>query len=353
MPINPYHVACVQTDVRVADETDASAAQATIRENLARAMDLVDYLEMEPRYGPKLMVFSEFSLTAVPESRTLEGYLNIASEIPGPITEIVGERARKHQIYIAMNTFEFDPQWPDRVFNCSFIVDPSGEVALKYRKHNDSQTGIPCSTNPGDFWEKYVEFYGGPECLFPVIDTPIGRLACITCYDIRFAELARCMALRGAEVLIHCTAEPSGEVAWRSSWDAAKQVRAWENQCYLVSTNNGRTLGGLRPEFRQRGRSVVHGPNGALLAITDAAGENVITARIDIAALRRDRAQMVGVNVPATSRFREYLPIYEKYEVWPIDCYGDEPLMDRSQVFANQKRALENAYAKGLFARPD
>lgn len=205
----PNTVAAVQTDVRVADETDPKAAQATIRENLKRNMELVDYLRMEPRYGPRLFVFSEFCLSAAPESRTLQGYLNIASEIPGPITEIIGERARKHEVYIAINAFEFDPQWPKRVFNCSFIVGPSGEVILKYRKLNDSQTGVPCSTNPGDFLQQYVEFHGGPEALFPVVDTPLRRLGCLTCYDIRFAEVARCLALRGAEVLIHCAAEPS------------------------------------------------------------------------------------------------------------------------------------------------
>lgn len=352
MPVQPYLAACVQTDVRVADESDPRSAQATIRENLKRNLELIDYLEMEPRYGPRLLVFSEFCLTAVPESRTLRGYINLASEIPGPVSELIGERTKRHGIYVACNTFEYDAAWPERVFNCSFIVGPEGDVVLKYRKLNDSQNGIPCSSNPGDFWRRYIDFYGGPEALFPVVDTPLGRLACITCYDIRFAEVARCLALRGAEVLVHCTAEPSGEVAWRSSWDAAKQVRAWENQCYLVSTNNGRTLGGLRPEFRQRGLSRVFGPDGALLAVTDNPGEDVTAARIDIESLRRDRVQRVGMNVPATSRFRTYLPIYEKYEAWPVDCYGDRPMQNNREAFPHQRAALERLYANGTFARP-
>ena len=346
-----YSVACVQTDVWVMDEEQPETRDAVIEKNLKRNMELVDYLSIEPRYGPKLLVFSEFCLTGVPEGRSLAAYQDRAVTIPGWVTEYIGERCKKHGVYIACNTFERDDDWPGRVFNTSFVVDPDGKVILRYRKNNDFQTGIPVSTNPGDLYPSYVARYGGqPEALFPVVDTEIGRLACMTCYDIRFAEVARCLALQGAEVIIHPTAEGSGPVAWRQSWDYAKQVRAWENTCYLISTNNGRTFGSIRPENRQRGLSKIIDYEGRVLAETDGIGETAVTATIDLELLRQ--ARTMPFNVIATSRFGTYLPIYEKYQTWPVDSFDQEPLQDRDQSAEIGRRVLRQMYERGQCIPP-
>ncbi len=349
--ITRYSVACVQSDVWVMDEREPQSRDAVIEKNLKRNMELVDYLCIEPRYGPKLLVFSEFCLTGVPEGRTLKGYQDRAVPIPGWVTEYIGERCKKYGVYVACNTFERDDDWPGRVFNTAFIVGPDGNVILRYRKNNDFQGGIPVSTNPGDLYTAYVEKYGGqPEVLFPVVDTEIGRLGCMTCYDVRFAEVARCLALQGCEVIIHPTAEGSGPMAWRASWDYAKQVRAWENSCYFVSTNNGRTFGSLRPENRQRGLSRIIDFEGRILAETDGIGESIVTATIDLELLRQHRTQ--HFNVIATSRFRTYLPIYEKYETWPIDSFVREPLQSREQSGEIGRRVLRQMYERGQFIPP-
>jgi predicted amidohydrolase len=281
----------------------------------------------------------------VPEGRGLKAYQERAVPLPGWVTEYIGERCKKHGVFVACNTFESDPEWPGRVFNTSFIVDPDGKVILRYRKNNDSQTGIPVSTNPGDFYQSYVAHYGEkPEALFPVVDTEIGRLACMTCYDIRFAEVARCLALQGAEVIIHPTAEGSGPIAWRQSWDFAKQVRAWENTCFFISTNNGRTFNSIRPEGRQRGLSKIIDFEGRVLAETDGIGETAVTATIDLELLRQ--ARTMPFNVIATSRFGTYLPMYEKYQTWPLDSYEKEPLQHRDQAGQIGRRVLQDMYER-------
>lgn len=352
MAINPYTAVAVQSDVYVPDPDDPGSVASTVKKNLARCIDLVDYVQSERRYGPRLMVFPEFGLAGVPERRTLDDYTAIAQELPGEITEEIGACARRHSVFLVMNCFERDAEWPGRVFNTSFIVDPAGELILKYRKLNSFQTGGVCTTNPGELLDAYRERYGGPEALFPVVDTEIGRLACMTCYDIRFAEVARCFALRGAEVIVHPTAEGAAERAWRETWEAAKSVRAWENQVYLVSANNGRYLSGPRPEFRSRGRSQVIGPDGSTIGITEAPGESLAVASIDIEALRRARVAGVGRNVPATSRYDMYTPIYEKYQAWPSSYFGETPIGSPGDARDVQQVALRNALDNGTFARP-
>jgi predicted amidohydrolase len=353
MPINPYQAVAVQSDVTMCDPTDPAAVGRMVKQNLARCMELVDYVQGESRYGPRLMVFPEFGITGVPESRTLEDYTALAQELPGEVTETIGAVARRHSVFIAMNCFERDPEWPGRVFNTSFIIGADGEMILKYRKLNDYQTGGVCTTNPGDLLDAYIERYGGPECLFPVVDTEIGRLACMTCYDVRFAEVARCFALRGAEVILHPTAEGAAERAWRETWEKAKAVRAWENQLYFISANNGTWLNGPRPAFRSRGRSQVIAPDGNLLGITEAPGENLALGTVDIEALRRSRVNRIGFNVPATSRFDVYAPIYAQYQAWPSGTLSQSPATGRAEARELHQRALETLYRNKTFTAPD
>jgi predicted amidohydrolase len=348
-----YSVACVQSNVWVVDENDPSSAEPTIRKNLERNMQLVDYLCQEPRYGPKLLSFSEFCLTGVPEGRSLQAYIDRSVYLPGYVTEIIGERAAKWGVWIACNTFEKDDDWPGRCFNTSFLVGPSGEMILRYRKNNDFQGGTPANTNPGDFYTPYVEKYGGnPEVLFPCVDTEIGRLGLLTCVDVRYAEAWRMMALQGVEVLIHPTAEGSGPVAWRQTWDAAKSVRAWENCMYVISTNNGHTYGSLRPEDRQRGLSRIINYDGGLLAITDGSGESICTATIDLEALRQTR-QSPGHNVVTTSRYETYIPMYQKYVTWPIDSFADRPHNGREDAARIGNAVIKKMNERGSLVKPE
>src|SRR5207244_2722712 len=98
-----------------------------------------------------------------------------AIQIPNEHTERLELRAREHDIYIQSGSMlELDPKWPGHVFNTTCLIGPEG-ILGKYRKVN---TWIPYEvhTSPHD-----LEDYGEP--LFPVADTPIGRIGCAICYD--------------------------------------------------------------------------------------------------------------------------------------------------------------------------
>ncbi len=347
---NKFTVASVQTDVHVASEDDPSSVKRAIEANLKRNMELVDYLAMDSRYGPKLICFSEFCLTGVAETRQLSGYELFAQPIPGMATDIIGESARKHSVYIVCNMFEKDDDWPGRIFNTSYLIGPDGDILIRYRKNNDFQVGLYPPTNPGEVYTEYIEKYGGPKSLFPVVETDIGKIGLMTCFDIRFAEVPRMLALQGAEIIVHPTGEAMGGPS-RELWDMTKQVRAYDNMVYFISTNNGRTLGGRRPEFRQRGESRIIDYTGKIIAQTDGSGESLVTATVDLDALREARAS--NYNALTTSRFKTYLPIYEEFETWPLDEFSDEPIADRTQAHAIRERVVEGLYDRGVYTRPD
>ena len=145
-----YSVACVQTDIWVMDEERPDTRDAVIEKNLKRNMELVDYLCIEPRYGPKLLVFSEFCLTGVPRAARSRAYQERAVTLPGWVTEYIGERCKKNSVYVAATPSSATTTGRGEYSTPRSLSIPDGKVILRYRKNNDFQTGIPVSTNPGD-----------------------------------------------------------------------------------------------------------------------------------------------------------------------------------------------------------
>ena len=171
---------------------------------------------------------------------------------PSPATSPTRSAGSKERgCYIVGNLYERDDDWPGRLFNTSFIVDPDGQIILKYRKNNGPNNLNTTYTGPGDVYTEYTERYG-EDSMFPVADTDIGRLGCLTCTDVVFPEMARCLALRGAEVLIHPTAEPYAPEG--EAWDVLRRARAYENLCYFLSVKR-RRLRGFQPAHRRLPRA--------------------------------------------------------------------------------------------------
>jgi predicted amidohydrolase len=347
--INRFSAAVIQSNVHVFEGADPDAKERVVRANIERAAELIDYTQLDPRSGkPRLVSFPEFFLSGVPEHKNYENYFARTITVPGPETEALGRKAREYGLYISGANLERDDSWPGHYFNTGFIIGPDGNVILRYRKNNDNQSGFYRNTNTPDIYDQYIARHGGPEALFPVVETEIGRLACYT--DVGYAEEGRMYALQGAEVLIQATAEGAGDPN-RNVYDAAKMVRAWENQCYLLSVNQGETIGGIRPRMRQGGRSKLISYEGQVMAETDVPGETVVSAIIDLEAQRRYRTS--GFNYVVYSRFKTYLPLYEKYNVWNLNNYADGPNTDRERAFQIRQQAFERAFENGTLRRTD
>jgi len=132
------------------------------------------------------------------------------------------------------------------VFNTSYIIDSSGEVAGEYRKiHLFSLHG------------ENRHFGRGKSSL--VCATSIGRLGIMICYDLRFPELARRLALDGAEVLCVSALWPVTRI---EHWSLFLRCRAVENQMFVVGCNGC----GIEGKMQYGGASAIVSPTGGLLA---------------------------------------------------------------------------------------
>lgn len=149
-------LAC-QTIVRpiTEDVMTRQEGRAIIKENLDAALNLM-WKGLGNNLGAvKLVTFPEMFLTLAPvwRNRKSSDWLDLACvEVPGPELEPLFEAARQAQIYIGANVYEYDPKWPGQYFNCSFLVSPEGEVALKYRRLHSTLT-----PSPHDFLDDYVD----------------------------------------------------------------------------------------------------------------------------------------------------------------------------------------------------
>ena len=206
---------------------------------------------------------------------------DLAEPIPGPSTETFGELARELGIVLVLSLFE--RRAPGLYHNTAVVLERDGSIAGKYRKMH-----IP------DDPAYYEKFYFTPGDLgFEPIDTSVGRLGVLVCWDQWYPEAARLMAMRGADLLIYPTA-----IGWESSdtdEEKARQLGAWvtvqrghavANGLPVVSVNrvghepdpSGQTNGS-----RFWGNSFVAGPQGELLAELSNDEETVRVVEVDMA----------------------------------------------------------------------
>ncbi len=204
---------------------------------------------------------------------------NQAEPIPGPSTETFGKLAKELGIVLVLSLFE--RRAPGLYHNTAVVLEKDGSIAGKYRKMH-----IP------DDPAYYEKFYFTPGDLgFEPIDTSVGWLGVLVCWDQWYPEAARLMAMRGAEMLIYPTA-----IGWESTdtdEEKKRQLNAWitvqrghavANGLPVITVNrtgheadpSGQTNG-----IQFWGNSFVAGPQGELLAEFTNDQEEVRVVEID------------------------------------------------------------------------
>jgi predicted amidohydrolase len=179
----------------------------------------------------------------------------------------------------------------------------------------------------------------GDDAFFPVIDTPLGRLACMTCFDVYFPEVARILAMRGAEIICMPTGEAS---SFGPEMELLRRARALENSVYLLCANHGDTIGSPRPINQQWGHSIILDYKGRILTVIPAPGEAVTSALIDVEALRRfKRAPHGGSNLLPQVKSQFYAKFYAKSDLWPLDAHLTTPIQDKSDGVKVLQRVIE------------
>jgi predicted amidohydrolase len=258
----------------------------------------------------RLVVLPEYFLTGFPLGESIAVWSEKAAIDPdGPEYAALGQIAHDQQIFLSGNCYERDPHFPGLYFQVSFVIDPTGQVVLRYRRLNSM-----FAPTPHDLWERFLEIYG-PESVFPVASTAIGRLACIASEEILFPEVARCLVMRGAEVLIHSSSEVSSPELTQKN--IAKMARALENLAYLVSANSAGIEGIAIPFASVDGGSKIVDYTGRVLVEAGQGESMAAYAEIDLAALRRYRRRPGMNNLLSRQRFELYARSYASASFYP------------------------------------
>ena len=188
---------------------------------------------------------------------------DLAEPIPGPSTEFFGSLAKELGVVIVTSLFE--KRAAGLYHNTAVVIERDGTIAGKYRKMH-----IP------DDPAYYEKFYFTPGDLgFHPIDTSVGRLGVLVCWDQWYPEAARLMALQGAEMLIYPTAigfessdEPAEQQRHREAWTTVQRGHAVANGLPVVAVNrvgHETDPSGMTGGIEFWGSSFVAGPQGELL----------------------------------------------------------------------------------------
>ncbi len=292
----------------------------------------------------KLAVLPEYLLTSYPGRISIPDFARKAALEPdGPEYEAFGRIAEAQKLFLAGNAYEVDRHFPGLYFQTSFVVAPSGEVVLRYRRLNSM-----FAPTPHDVWSKYLDIYG-LDGVFPVARTEIGNFAAIASEEILYPEIARAHALRGAEIFVHSSSEVGSPIATQKA--IAKRARAFENIAYVVSANTAGIQGSSMPEASADGYSLVVDFKGNVLAESNAGETFTAFADIDIRALRNARRKPGMTNYLARQRTELFAPIFAGTTVHPADSLienGEVKVPDRDHFVRVKQKVIERLDKEGL-----
>jgi predicted amidohydrolase len=206
--------------------------------------------------GAELIVLPECAIPGYMFDSADEA-MPFAEEIPGPSTDALADACRRLDLYAVCGLLERDG---DQLRNAAVFVGPDGLIG-SYRKTHLPFLGVDRFTVPGDE--------------LPVYDTPLGRIGVEICYDLRFPEVTRTLALKGADLVAHPTNFP---MAAKIQTELITVARAAENRIYLLTANRvGKERWG---EFC--GWSQIVDPYGRRLAEAGETEEALLVADVEL-----------------------------------------------------------------------
>ncbi len=188
----------------------------------------------------------------------LDGYCSNANHVPGltrqqlldvgepvtdPFMQRIGNLATKLKIHLAVGFLE---RRGDKIYNSMVVYSPTGDIVLHYSKtHTKGET------------------FNTPGTELPVAQTSLGTFGALICYDRRFPEVPRILALKGAQILLIPAYGNDGE---RN--EALLRTRAWENSVWVI--------------YVRQNQALVIKPNGKIIARDHGTGDELVFARIEL-----------------------------------------------------------------------
>lgn len=304
-----YTAVALQVSVKGVNRCkDRESSRAVIAENIRRiggyTKTAANFLRFFYGIPVRLVALPEYVVTGFPLGETPAEWRDRAClEQNGPEYEALGRCAQENNLYLSGNVYEVDPHFPELYFQTCFIIGPSGDVILRYRRLTSC-----FEPTPHDVWDKYLDVYG-KDAIFPVARTEIGNLGTIASEEILYPEVTRCLTMRGAEVILHPTSEPGS--SGLTIKEICRRARAIENQVFVVAANTASIDDIPIPPSTCSAMSKIVDYNGHVLAEAAPGGEAFNSnAVIDVAALRRTRRRTAMANVMSRQPFEIYASSY-------------------------------------------
>ena len=217
-------------------------ASTNKEENLKK---IISYISKAASKNAKLCAFPEFMMLYTKSSQTAKELAGLSETINGNFISTISNAAKENSIQIVGSFYEKSKK-NNRVYDTSFVINHLGKIISTYRKiHLYDALGF----------KESKKMMSGSKIAKPVA-TSIGKIGMMICYDLRFPEMSRTLALAGSEVLIVPSAWVKGPMK-EEHWITINKTRAIENGCYVIAPDQ---VGNI-----YCGRSLVIDPYGKIL----------------------------------------------------------------------------------------
>ncbi|MFN3474110.1 MAG: nitrilase-related carbon-nitrogen hydrolase [Blastomonas sp.] len=347
-PDAPYAAVAMQLAARSVERApDRAAARAQILSMIGEVETKIRsaciFIEQYGGHPVRLAVLPEYLFTSYPGRISIPDFASLAAfEMQGEEYEALGKVAQSLKLFLAGNAYEVDPNFPGLYFQASFLIAPSGDVVLRYRRLNSM-----FAPTPHDVWSKYLDVYG-LDGVFPVARTEIGNMAAIASEEILYPEIARAHALRGAEIFLHSSSEIGSPIDTNKA--IAKRARAFENLAYVVSANTAGIEGTGLPLASADGNSQIVDYKGRVVAESNSGETFTAFADIDLHSLRTARRTPGMTNYLARQRLELFAAAYGTVR-HPADGMiedGAVKVPDRDYFKRVQEQVIERMVKDGL-----
>ena len=335
-----YYVMAMQRSTTPVNGMGVAEARQTIKNAIARMREQV---LLASRWMPeaRLIVTPEFTLTGAPlMGETISEWSEKAAIDPeGPDFDAIRSIAQEAGVYLAGHAYETDKHFPGMFFAATYLISPSGERLLSYRRMHSTIT-----PSPYDVWDKYLDVYG-IEGVLSVAQTELGGIAVIPCQEIVFPELSRALAMRGAEVLLHPTSEVGGPLLKKH--DIARRARAIENGFYVVSANSAGYADSLFGDSADGGSEIID-YLGNVMAKAGQGESLTANCEIDLGGLRRARNRAHVENLFSRTKTQLWAEEYGRHDFARPNALADSDRTETARFYGEQhKKTIDRLIEAG------